>query len=99
MNDLGFPMTDGPVPELPSPGAAVRNRLVYGGARGDLAKIAITNAILTLATLGIYRFWGKTRVRRYLWGRSASSAIRRSTPAPARSFSWAFWSRSSRSRS
>ena len=69
MNDLGFPMTDGPAPELPSPGAAVRNRLVYGGARGDLAKIAITNAILTLATLGIYRFWGKTRVRRYLWGR------------------------------
>ena len=59
----------GPRPELPSPGAAVRNRLKYGGARGDLAKIAITNAILTLATLGIYRFWGKTRVRRYLWGR------------------------------
>lgn len=62
-------MTDEPAPELPSPGAAVHSRLEYDGARGDLAKITVTNAILTLATLGIYRFWGKTRLRRYLWGR------------------------------
>lgn len=39
----------------------------YDGRAGDLAKIAISNALLTLTTLGIYRFWGKTRIRRYVW--------------------------------
>ena len=64
-------MTGEPEPgqELSPPDPTARNRLIYEGARGDLAKIAITNAIATLATLGIYRFWGKTRIRRYLWGR------------------------------
>ena len=46
-----------------------RNRLLYEGKRGALARIAVTNALLTMPTLGIYRFWGKTRVRRYLWSR------------------------------
>ena len=64
-------MTRKPEPEQEAPplDAAARNRLAYDGARGDLAKIAMTNAIATLATLGIYRFWGKARMRRYLWGR------------------------------
>lgn len=42
--------------------------LQYDGRAGELAGIAMTNGLLTLATLGIYRFWGKTRIRRYLWG-------------------------------
>ena len=46
-----------------------RNRLAYEGKRGPLARIAVTNALLAMPTLGIYRFWGKTRVRRYLWSR------------------------------
>ena len=29
--------------------------------------IQIVNLLLTIVTLGIYRFWGKTRYRRYLW--------------------------------
>ena len=59
----------GPPPEPPSPPATIRHRLAYEGARGDLAKIAVTNALLAMPTLGVYRFWGKTRVRRYLWSR------------------------------
>ena len=43
--------------------------LVYDGAAGALAGIALSNTLLTLATLGVYRFWGKTRLRRYLWSR------------------------------
>ncbi|MBL4615471.1 MAG: DUF898 family protein, partial [Magnetovibrio sp.] len=34
---------------------------------GPLFKIVLTNLALTILTLGIYRFWAKTRLRRYLW--------------------------------
>lgn len=39
----------------------------YDGVTGALARIVAVNSLLNLVTLGIYRFWGKTRVRRYLW--------------------------------
>lgn len=42
---------------------------VYDGTAGGIGKIAVVNAILGLFTLGIYRFWGKTNMRRYLWSR------------------------------
>jgi uncharacterized membrane protein YjgN (DUF898 family) len=45
--------------------------MVYDGRAGDLGRIAVSNGLLGLLTLGIYRFWGKTRLRRYLWGRVA----------------------------
>ena len=57
----GEPAADGQTP----PGV----RLEYDGATGTVVKIAVSNSLRTLATLGVYRFWGKTRVRRYLWGR------------------------------
>lgn len=41
----------------------------YGSWR-EFAPIALTNLLLTIVTLGIYRFWGTTRVRRYLWSRT-----------------------------
>ncbi len=68
MNDMAPPAGGGVLPDSPLAAPAARNRLDYDGSGGDLSKIAITNALLTLATLGVYRFWGKTRVRRYLWG-------------------------------
>lgn len=39
----------------------------YDGQGGQVAGIALMNGLLGLVTLGIYRFWGKTRLRRYLW--------------------------------
>lgn len=36
---------------------------------GSVGKIAFVNALLGLFTLGIYRFWGKTNMRRHLWSR------------------------------
>ena len=68
------PMAVGPAPEPagdePAPESAPGdNRLEYDGAAGPIAKIAVSNALRTLATLGAYRFWGKTRLRRYLWSR------------------------------
>lgn len=42
-------------------------RLEYDGRLGELYAIWLRNLVLTLLTLGIYRFWAKTRMRRYLW--------------------------------
>ena len=39
----------------------------FNGRRGELAALLFRNLLLTLATLGIYRFWAKTRVRGFLW--------------------------------
>jgi len=39
----------------------------FTGLRGPLFKLALKNSLFTLLTLGIYRFWAKTWVRRYFW--------------------------------
>jgi uncharacterized membrane protein YjgN (DUF898 family) len=46
------------------------HRLVFHGNGGSLFGIHIVNVFLTIVTLGIYYFWGKTRVRVYLWGQT-----------------------------
>lgn len=52
----------------PQPGAGgPSQRLIYDGRLGELYRIFLVNFLLGLVTLGIYRFWGKTRMRRYLW--------------------------------
>lgn len=43
----------------------------YVGRRGRLFGLALVTTFLTVLTLGIYRFWMKTRLRRFYW-----SAIR-----------------------
>jgi uncharacterized membrane protein YjgN (DUF898 family) len=40
----------------------------FHGRWQDFVKIALTNLLLTIVTLGFYRFWGTTRERQYLWG-------------------------------
>ncbi|MEM7172748.1 MAG: DUF898 family protein [Pseudomonadota bacterium] len=52
-----------------SGGQAPAQNLLYQGEGRPIAGIAVKNALLTLATLGVYRFWGKTRLRRYLWSK------------------------------
>ncbi|WP_164118365.1 YjgN family protein [Sphingorhabdus sp. Alg239-R122] len=39
----------------------------FSGNWGAFGKIALTNILLTIVTLGIYRFWATTRERKYLW--------------------------------
>ncbi|MGB0683603.1 MAG: YjgN family protein [Magnetovibrionaceae bacterium] len=41
--------------------------VTYHGRFPDLFVLLFKTGILTLLTIGIYRFWAKTRVRRYLW--------------------------------
>ena len=39
----------------------------FTGNWREYLPIAVTNALLTIVTLGIYRFWAAARQRRYLW--------------------------------
>jgi uncharacterized membrane protein YjgN (DUF898 family) len=58
-----------PPPPPPPPSASGQiHRLAFHGTGGSLFGIHIVNVLLTFVTLGIYYFWGKTRVRAYLWG-------------------------------
>lgn len=39
----------------------------YIGTAGPLFRLYLITSLLTLLTLGIYRFWAKTRIRKYIW--------------------------------
>jgi len=55
------PLTAVPPDELPP------SRLIYDGRLGELYGIYLRHLVLMLLTLGWSRFWGRTRIRRYLW--------------------------------
>jgi len=59
-------VSDGEQEGLHQPSSA---EMSYDGTLGEILRIALMNSVLTLATLGIYRFWARTRMRRYLWGK------------------------------
>lgn len=42
----------------------------FHGSWGEFARIAFPNLLLTIVTLGIYRFWATTREREYLWSKT-----------------------------
>jgi uncharacterized membrane protein YjgN (DUF898 family) len=42
----------------------------FTGTWREYLPIAATNVLLTIVTLGIYRFWATARQRRYLWSRT-----------------------------
>lgn len=42
------------------------NRIQYDGAVGKIYKIWLLNFFMKIITLGIYSFWGKTRLRKYI---------------------------------
>ncbi|MDH5764047.1 MAG: YjgN family protein [Nitrospinota bacterium] len=48
----------------------------FHGTGGGLFKIMLINWVLTILTLGIYYFWGKTKVRRYLCEQSSFAGDR-----------------------
>lgn len=51
--------------------AAVPDRAVqFTGTWREYLPIAASNVLLTIVTLGIYRFWATARQRRYLWSRT-----------------------------
>ncbi|MBT3533444.1 MAG: DUF898 domain-containing protein [Rhodospirillaceae bacterium] len=46
---------------------SVPPRLEQRGRAVELLPIVLFNTLLNILTMSIYRFWGKTRVRQYLW--------------------------------
>lgn len=70
-------MMDNPMtPDTDNDYSVTRNVLTFDGAVITMAGIALSNLLLTILTLGIYEFWAKTRMRRYIWGRMALSSER-----------------------
>jgi uncharacterized membrane protein YjgN (DUF898 family) len=49
------------------PAATKTQRLVYDGTLFQLYEIYLLNLVLNVVTIGIFRFWAKTRIRRYVW--------------------------------
>jgi uncharacterized membrane protein YjgN (DUF898 family) len=47
------------------------SRPVYDGKLGELYAIYLRHLVLMVVTLGWSRFWGRTRIRRYLWNHLA----------------------------
>ncbi|WP_313536127.1 YjgN family protein [Sphingomonas sp.] len=47
-----------------------RGAFEFYGSWREYAPIAFSNLLLTIVTLGIYTFWGRTRTRRYLWSQT-----------------------------
>jgi uncharacterized membrane protein YjgN (DUF898 family)/tetratricopeptide (TPR) repeat protein len=55
-----------PPPPVPAP---VR-RMAFHGEGGALFAIRIANLLLSIVTVGIYYFWGKAKVRRYVYNQT-----------------------------
>ncbi len=52
----------------PAPAAASAQRpFAFHGDGGTLLGIYLVTLLLSIVTLGVYSFWGRTNVRRYLW--------------------------------
>lgn len=41
--------------------------LKYKGTGSQLLPIVLLNLLFTIITIGIFRFWAKTNIRKYLW--------------------------------
>jgi uncharacterized membrane protein YjgN (DUF898 family) len=67
MNDRGAVVAAG---SWPGAGHAAQ-KLEYDGTLGALYWIFIKNLLLNIVTLSIYRFWGKTNIRRYAWSHTS----------------------------
>lgn len=56
-------------PQPPPSGDRQTIALGYRGEVGEIWRLALVTTLLTVVTLGVYRFWAKTRMRRYFWSR------------------------------
>lgn len=55
------------IPASPAVAPAGETQAVFDGRRWPLFRLLLVNILLTVVTVGIYRFWAKTRVRRFFW--------------------------------
>ncbi|QQS13622.1 MAG: DUF898 family protein [Rhodospirillales bacterium] len=62
-----YPYPYGYAAPQPPPEPVPAVKLEYDGKLGELYLVYLRALLLTMLTLGVYRFWARTRVRRYLW--------------------------------
>ncbi len=60
-------MTDTSVPTL----APAASPVAFTGVRGDFRRLIMRGALLELVTLGFYRFWLATDMRRHFWSHTS----------------------------
>src|SRR5882762_4713710 len=69
MAEIALDRTAGFAEATEQPQRAGGAGLVYDGRLGPLFSLWLKVTLLAFLTLGFYRFWGRTRVRKYLWSR------------------------------
>lgn len=60
--DQGLPNKINKIDETPSVPT-----FTFDAQRGRFFRLLLVNSALTLITIGIYRFWARTRIRRFMW--------------------------------
>lgn len=55
-----------PVSQKVMPAKVPVTPVVYHGKNGQVFRLHILNLLMNMITLGIYSFWGKTRIRKYM---------------------------------
>jgi uncharacterized membrane protein YjgN (DUF898 family) len=66
-----------PIPPLPPPAPpalrppALPSYILFTGRRSDFLRLVARGALLELVTLGFYRFWLATDIRRHLWSNTS----------------------------
>lgn len=53
-------------PSVKPAGKVPVTRMAYYGHAGKILRLHIMNLLMNILTLGIYSFWGKTRIRKYM---------------------------------
>lgn len=69
MNDTAT--SGSPPARVPAWSAPSASPIEFSGARPDFSRLVIRGAFLELVTLGFYRFWLATDIRRHLWSNTS----------------------------
>jgi uncharacterized membrane protein YjgN (DUF898 family) len=69
MNDASAPPPS--VPTIPATPTETAQAVAFAGVRGDFRWLVMRGAMLELVTLGFYRFWLATDMRRHLWSHTS----------------------------
>ena len=81
MNEMSWPPQVPPPPSpLPPP-----MPVAFSGSRSEFFHLVKRGAALELVTLGFYRFWLLTDIRRHLWSNTLVDGDAPNIPAAARS--------------
>jgi len=82
--------TPAPAPSKSENGPGDVHVLAFHGSGGSFFGIHVMNMFLTMLTLGVYYFWGKVKVRQYLYSQSEFNGDRFAYHGTGRELLWGF---------